>query len=313
MDDFQLDAETLRKIEEDARRQVEAELDVELGEFDDIDLDGIELDAETLRKIEEEALLELNLATPELDDVDTPVEPEEPLPSPLPPEDESETAPPPASQSVADEATVRAKPAGKTGKSSQAARKSSRQVRQSNRDVSPAATGEDVAVAKAKKAAVARAKKAATGKRRRSSVGSAAALKTATSVSAAAAESKENRMFLIIFGLMIGSVAVIALVISMTGNRPAASPKTAPKAPSTSSAGAVAESAGTAWKALEREMREIRKKQNPANLKAGIDKLVAFKTKYPDYEADCDKQIAVFEQALAFLEGTPPAKNTVPK
>ena len=67
LDDFELDELTIRQIEEEARRNVEAEFALETdklkaveGEENSLDLD-FDLDEETLRQIEREALESVGL------------------------------------------------------------------------------------------------------------------------------------------------------------------------------------------------------------------------------------------------------------
>ncbi len=273
LDDFELDEATLRQIEEEARRSVEAEFALDTDKLKVVESDeksfdlDFDLDGETLRQIEREALESVGL------DPDTDLElvanVNEPAADGLPDIDDFI---PEISADVSAEDILPPSSGGDA--------------------VARAATSAEKAKAKAKAKHVALAKAHYTAIARRTSMANASSM-------VVAADPKDSKTVMLVVGgclaVLILMVVIVALITNSGRDDGAAG----------SEASAV-EQPGTAkdgFAELKRDIRRATKVMTPENFKAAIEKVEAYKAGHPEEADKCDAELARLQHQLNFVSG----------
>lgn len=273
LDDFELDEVTLRQIEEEARRSVEAEFALDTdklkaveSEEKSLDLD-FGLDADTLRQIEREALESVGL------DPDTDLEliasVDEPASDGLP--DIDDVIP-----EISDDVS-----AG---------------------DLLPPSSGGGAAVARtaaAEKAkAKAKAKHVALAKAHYTAIARRTSMASASSM-AVAADPKDSKTVMLVVGGCLAALILMAVIVALVTNSgrddgPGGSEVSTVEQPGTTK---------DEFAELKRDIRKKTKVMTPENFKAAIEQVEAYKAEHPEEAEKCDAELARLQQQLDFVSG----------
>jgi hypothetical protein len=291
LDDFELDEETLRQIEEEARRTVDEEMlnddllkEIEEAALVEAGLDDIELDDDILKEIEQEALASLDLDDDDFDfdefDLDLDLDDE------------------PAAEPVAEAPVYKPKPRPKSERTPR------------KRKAAPAkdnGADKDKAVERARQRALDKARGEAIGKaKRRASVKAkqvAARRSTAQSVRAEVESEKQaSKMMMMVVGGCVLILAIVGILLAVLAPD-SKSPTPAPSAPDN---GGIVKPTKTAQEIAEEKFRKfsrdldkrVKAKQTPDNLKAAIAEIEAYKAANPEQATACDSMIARYQGLL---------------
>ena len=272
LDDFELDEVTLRQIEEEARRSVEAEFALDTDKLKTVeseeksfDLD-FDLDAETLRQIEREALESVGL-DPDTD-LDLIANVDEPAADGLP--DIDDVIPEiPADVSAGD-----LLPPSSSGAA-----------------VARTAASEK-AKAKAKAKHVALAKAHYTAIARRTSMASPSSM-------AVAADPKDSKTIMLVVGGCLAVLILMTVIVALITNSgrddgPGGSEVSAVGRPGTTK---------DVFAELKRDILKKTKVMTPENFKAAIEQVEAYKAEHPEEAEKCDAELARLQQQLDFVSG----------
>ncbi|MDP6450108.1 MAG: hypothetical protein QF773_04790 [Lentisphaeria bacterium] len=274
LDDFELDEVTLRQIEEEARRSVEAEFALDTdklktveSEEKSLDLD-FDLDAETLRQIEREALESVGL-DPDTD-LDLIANVDEPAADGLPGIDDV------IPEIPADVSAGDLLPPSSSGAA--VAR--------------TAASEKAKAKAKAKHVALAMAHYTAIA--RRTSMASSSSM-------VVAADPKDSKTVMLVVGSCLAVLILMTVIVALITN----SGRDDGADGSGSDVRAV-EQPGTTkdeFAELKRDIRKKTKVMTPANFKTAIERVEAYKAEHPEEAEKCDTELARLRQQLDFVSG----------
>ena len=271
-DDFELDEATLRQIEEEARRSVEAEFALDTdklkaveSEEKSVDLD-FDLDEETLRQIEREALESVGL------DPDTDLElianVDEPAADGLP--DIDDVIPDIPADVSADDILPPSSGGAAVAQTATSAK----------------------AKAKAKAKHVALAKAHYTAIARRTSMANSPSM-------AVAADPKDRKTVMLVVGSCLAVLILMAVIVALITN------SGRDDGPGGSEVGAVAQPETTKdeFAELKRDIRKMTKVMTPENFKAAIERVEAYKAEHPEEAETCDTELARLQQQLDFVSG----------
>ena len=272
LDDFELDELTLRQIEEEARRNVEAEFALETdklkaveGEENSLDLD-FDLDEETLRQIEREALESVGL-DPDTD-LDLIANVDDPVPDGLP--DIDDVIPEIPADVSADDLLPPSSGGAAVARN--------------------AASEKAKAKAKAKHVALAKAHYTAIA--RRSGMASSSSM-------AVAADPKGSKTIMLVVGGCLAVLILMTVIVALITN-----PRRADGAGGSEfSAAEQAETTKDEFAELKRDIRKKTKVMTPENFKAVIKEVEAYKAAHPEEAEKCDAELARLQQQLDFVSG----------
>lgn len=319
LDDFQLDEETLKQIEEEARKLAEQELhdtdllkDIEASALEEAGLDDVDLGEDFMKDLEKE------LQTVDLDDDDDFLK-----------ELEAELA---ENAEIPSQKTDEKSPESPVKKDAPAedtppAEKKKTPPKESSEDAGDAATKEKAkkeAVQKAKKAALHKAKNAAIGKAKKVALSKAKqhATKRAKKVAKrqfaitqaeAETEKTERKTILLVAAAFLVVTVLLFSLISMLENKQNPKPKVKIEKGVQQNVDKQArkDALEADYLAVLKETRRVTKTMSPDNIRKAIKLLEDFKAKEPSYADKCDKKIAAFKRGLSFVSSSsaPPAKT----
>ena len=272
LDDFELDEVTLRQIEEEARRSVEAEFALDTDKLKTVeseeksfDLD-FDLDAETLRQIEREALESVGL-DPDTDleliaNVDEPaadglLDIDDVIPE-IPAEVSAGDLLPPSSSGAA---------VARTAASEKAKAK---------------AKAKHVALAKAHYTAIAR----------RTSMASPSSM-------AVAADPKNSKTIMLVVGGCLAVLILMTVIVALITNSGRDDGADGSEVSAVEQPGTTKDE----FAELKRDIRKKTKVMTPENFKAAIERVEAYKAEHPEEAEKCDVELARLQQQLDFVSG----------